>query len=128
MWLWLSIALAGATGATCRYLLDYLIATRLRGIMPWGTWVVNITGSFALGLLVGLAVTSLSLPPTLHVTLAAGFLGAYTTFSTWMLETLRLLQQNAWPQAIGNLMLSIAAGLAAAVTGLAIGQSMGQWG
>ena len=77
-----AVAIAGGFGAVARYLMDRLVLSRSGGsILPWGTWVVNITGSLALGLLVGVG-SGAWLGPVLNPAVTAGFLGAYTTFST----------------------------------------------
>lgn len=102
---WLLVAAGGSLGAAARYLLDRAIATRQTGPFPLGTLVVNVTGSIALGALLGLAVAHRV--PSSVVTLAGtGFLGAYTTFSTFTFETVRLLEDGAWRYAAWNLALS----------------------
>ena len=115
----IGVALAGGFGAACRYVLDYAITQRGRHALPWGTWAVNVSGSLGLGLLVGLA-TRMSLPSDAMVIIGGGFLGAYTTFSTWMYESLRLFEQNAWRAAAMNLFGSVICGGLAAALGLAI--------
>ncbi len=79
------VTLAGAAGAACRYWLSGLIQHRSGGVVPVGTMAVNLLGAFALGLIVG--VGNADAVPTLA---SAGFLGGFTTFSTWMAETVRL--------------------------------------
>lgn len=110
------IALAGAGGAVARYLLDTWVASRMRGRFPWGIFVVNTSGSFALGLLVGL-VTAGWVSAEVRVVVGVGFLGAFTTFSTWMYETARLLEQRMWSLAMLNAWGSLAAGILAAAFG-----------
>ncbi len=80
---WLAVALGGAAGAACRYLVDFVVAQRTSGAFPWGTWTVNITGSLLLGVLVGFAAGT-DEPRLWQVAATAGFCGAYTTFSTYM--------------------------------------------
>jgi len=106
------LVLAGALGAVARYLVDFLVTARTKGPFPWGILSVNLTGSFALGLLVG------SLPEPYTVLLGTGFLGAYTTFSTWMVDTVRLLEGGAWRAAGFNALGSLALGFLAAAAGL----------
>lgn len=117
-WTWLAVAALGGCGAIARFLLDGAIAERLGlgGDFPVGTFVVNISGSLLLGLLAGLALTGTAL-------LLAGTatLGSYTTFSTWMLESHRLGEDADLKGAIGNVVLSLAAGVGAAALGHAIG-------
>ncbi|MFU8830244.1 MAG: fluoride efflux transporter CrcB, partial [Phycisphaerales bacterium] len=111
------VAIAGGLGAACRYILDFAITQRTRGALPWGTWAVNVTGSLALGFLVGLAL-QISLPVEVKLVLGGGFLGAYTTFSTWMYESLRLIELGAWRAAMVNLLGSVISGGIAAMLGL----------
>jgi CrcB protein len=113
---WL-VALAGGGGAIARFLLDGVIQDRTDSPLPLGTFVINVSGSLLLGLLAGLA---LSHSVTAHAKLIAGtgFLGGYTTFSTYAYETYRLAEDGSVRLAILNMVASIAAGLAAAAVGL----------
>jgi fluoride exporter len=88
---WLVLALAGGLGATCRVLVNHLVTVRLR--RPFGIVVVNVSGSFVAGLLVGAAVTGV-LPPATSRGALVGFLGAYTTFSTATLDVLGLVDDG----------------------------------
>lgn len=97
----LLLALAGGLGAAARLALDGVLRARVAaGAVPWGTILINLSGSFALGLLTGLAGGRL-VPEAWHLVLGTGFLGGYTTFSTASFETVRLLQERRW--AIGAL-------------------------
>lgn len=111
------VALAGALGAVCRYLLDAYVAERVESAFPFGTFVVNVTGSFALGLLTGLALYH-GLSTTPKVVLGTGFVGAYTTFSTFAYETVRLFEDGSNFEALLNAGASACAGLLAAAAGL----------
>ena len=102
---WLLVAVGGSLGAAARYLLDRAIATRQTGPFPLGTLVVNVTGSIALGALLGLAVAH-RVPSSVVTWAGTGFLGAYTTFSTFTFETVRLLEDGVWRYAAWNLALS----------------------
>jgi CrcB protein len=82
---WIAVGLLGALGAHARFSLAGVITARRPSRIPLGTFVVNLTGGFMLGLLVGLSVTDETL-----LVLGSGFLGSYTTFSTWMVEAERL--------------------------------------
>ena len=104
-----AIALAGALGAALRYLLDHGLAR--------GTWLVNVTGSFALGALLG-AAAHLDFADTTLLVVGGGLLGAYTTFSTWMIETLEMMDAGRYRAAVANLTWPVAAGLVAAAAGL----------
>lgn len=97
----LLLALAGGLGAVARFVLDGVVATRAagRGRYPLGTTVINLSGSFLLGLLAGLAAGRLLSAPELLV-LGTGFLGGYTTFSTAAFEVVRLLEQRRWGAAL----------------------------
>ncbi|MFA9476889.1 CrcB family protein [Phycisphaerales bacterium AB-hyl4] len=112
------VAVAGGGGAVCRYVLDYAITQHVGGGLPWGTWLVNVTGSLGLGVLVGLALV-VSVPVEVQIVVGGGFLGAYTTFSTWIYESLRLFEQGAWRTGAMNLVGSIVTGGIAAAAGLA---------
>lgn len=112
---WLAVALGGAAGAACRYVIDFAVTARRTGAFPWGTWTVNIAGALLLGALAGAAGSS-GRVPLWRVAATAGFCGAFTTFSTFMYETLQLVEQRAWWEAGWNL-ASLAAGVAAALIG-----------
>ncbi len=114
--IWFAIAVAGALGASTRYLVDHLVSTRLSGVFPWGTFTINVSGSFLAGIVTGLLLAGRVSAATATV-VAGGFLGAYTTFSTAMYETARLLEDGATRAAFGNLLLPLAASVAAAALG-----------
>lgn len=115
----LVVALAGAVGAPARYLIDTLVQERTSGVFPWGTLLVNGTGSLLLGLVTGLALYHGlgHVPKTL---VGSGFCGSFTTFSTFSYETVRLLEDGARLEAVANLAASVGVGLAAAALGLAL--------
>ncbi len=115
---WLAVAAAGALGALARYVVDQLVSRR-GGDRPFGTFVVNISGSFVLGLVTGLAAYR-AFPATAKVVLGTGFLGAYTTFSTFALETVALTRSGERRAALWNLGGSLCAGIGAAAAGLAL--------
>lgn len=121
----LGVVVAGGAGAALRYLVDGLVQDRFDGAFPLGTFVVNVSGSLALGVVTGFFLSHASAPDSVsesvRVVLGVGFLGAYTTFSTWMLETYNLLRDGAWSYALGNLVGSAMVGLTAAWAGLWLG-------
>ncbi|QEA29851.1 fluoride efflux transporter CrcB [Microbacterium sp. CBA3102] len=111
-WLFLAIAASGGIGAALRFLIDGLIRTRTIGSYPFGTMLINVTGSFFLGLVTGLAATA-ALPEDLRLLVGTGLLGGYTTFSTASFETIRLAQDKrtiaAATNGIGTLVLTVGA-------------------
>lgn len=110
----LAVTVGGALGAAARWLLDQAIAARNPTAFPLGTLLVNVTGSLALGALVGLH-TAGRLPDAALLWAGTGFLGAYTTFSTFTYETLGLIEDGAWRHAAANLLLSGPLSFAAAL-------------
>lgn len=99
--LFICVAVAGGLGCASRFFLDGVIRFRTRGTMPWGTIVLNLTGSLLLGLITGFTSSQL-LPEAVHLIVGAGFLGGYTTFSTASFETIRLLQERRWVAGTAN--------------------------
>jgi CrcB protein len=116
---WLAFLVASAVGAPVRYLIDGAIGDRTRGAFPWGTFVINVTGSLLLGFLTGLALYH-GFPKAPRLVLGTGFCGAYTTFSTHTFETVSLLEDGAAPEGALNAVGTLVAGLAAAAVGLAL--------
>ena len=119
------IAAGGAAGAVTRYLVDTAVSERLGGAFPWGTFVINATGSFVLGLLFALAIERSVLPASIRGPVLIGFIGAYTTFSTLMLESWRLAEDGAVMLAFANVAGSALIGIVAVFAGLAIGRALG---
>src|SRR5262245_16181782 len=118
-WQWLLVGVAGAVGAPLRYMVDTLISRRVEGAFPLGTLGVNLSGSFALGLLSGLALYH-GLPGTPKLLVGTALVGAYTTFSTFSLETVTLMEEGETRLAAGNVLANGLAGAAAAAAGLAL--------
>ncbi len=116
---WVAFVVAGAMGAPVRYLVDGAVSNRTESAFPWGTFVVNVTGSLLLGFLTGLTLYH-AFPATPKVVLGTGFCGAYTTFSTFTFETLGLLEEGAVAEACLNVLTTVAIAGAAAGVGLAI--------
>ena len=119
-----AIAVAGAAGALARYGLEGFVSRRQSGAFPWGTFVVNVTGAFALGLVFTLATERWGLQPWLRSSLTIGFLGAYTTFSTLSFETYRLAADRALGLAAANVLGSCAAGLVAVYLGVVLARAL----
>jgi fluoride exporter len=114
-----AIAILGGLGAIARFLLDGTVASRLGRAFPFGTLAVNLTGAFALGALYGAAVGGDALRLA-----GVGFLGAYTTFSTWALEAHRLGEDGRTRLGLANLLVSLALGLGCAWLGRELGAAL----
>jgi CrcB protein len=119
----LGVALAGALGAPARFLVERGISRAHRYEFPWGTFVVNVGGSLALGLLAG-AVLAQGFSKDAQTVLGTGFLGAYTTFSTFVYEIVRRAEESHRTVALIYALGSLLAGVAAAAAGLAL---VGAW-
>ncbi|MCA1686617.1 MAG: CrcB family protein [Planctomycetia bacterium] len=113
------LIVAGAVGAPARSLLDGLVQDRNDGVFPWGTFIVNISGSLLLGLIAGVALYH-AFPATPAIWLGSGFCGAYATFSTFTSKPLRLLEEGALAGALRHAVASLLTGTAAAAAGLAL--------
>jgi CrcB protein len=116
----LVVAAGGFVGAPSRYLLDRTVTRRINSDLPWGTFAINVSGSFLLGFLTGLSLSH-HLSDLGKALVGTGFCGAYTTFSTFTFETIRLVQDGRFLEAVGNVTISVVVGLAAATAGLALG-------
>jgi CrcB protein len=115
----LLVAVAAGAGAVTRYVLDEVVQHRTAAQFPYGTLIINVTGSLLLGLLLGLTAHH-GLASDVTLVLGTGFAGGYTTLSTWAWETLVLAESGAVLQAVLNLLGSVALGLAAAAAGLGL--------
>lgn len=113
---WTGLAVAGGAGSVARVRLDRWVQRRVNGGFPAGTLVVNVLGSFILGLLTGLGLDGGAL-----LVAGTGLLGSFTTFSTWMFETERLAEESQGRAALLNVAVSLTAGSGAAVVGWALG-------
>lgn len=115
----LGVGLLGGLGSIARVVLDGAVSRRLGGAVPHGTFAVNMSGAFALGLLVGLG------PATDTVQLlGVGLIGGFTTFSTWALESHRLAQDGEDTLAAANFLVSLAVGLGAIWLGRELGMAL----
>ena len=119
------VGLGGFLGANARYWLGGWIQARWGESFPWGTFVINVSGSFILGLFLTLLAEKYAFPraQALRLTIAVGFVGAYTTFSTFEFETLELMQAGALLRALGNAFGSLAAGFVAVYLGVLLGKA-----
>lgn len=109
---WVAVALFGALGALARFRLDSAVSARFPSDFPLGTLAVNLTGSFGLGILVAASVSH-----RIAFLLGTGFAGGYTTFSTWMVESVRLGEVGDIELLLRNVWLSTLAGLGVAAAG-----------
>ena len=121
----LYIAAGAALGANARYLVGVWAGNRWGAFFPFGTLAVNITGSLLLGFIVALATDRIVISPEMRLFLAVGFMGSYTTFSSYTVESLSLLQSGAvWP-AIFNIIGNNFLGLTCAILGFALARLVG---
>ncbi|MGC9671164.1 fluoride efflux transporter CrcB [Planosporangium sp. 12N6] len=119
----LLVALGAAVGAPLRYLVDRAVQSRHDSVFPWGTFTVNVSGSFILGLLIG-GTSVHAVPGGVAALLGTGLCGALTTYSTFGYETVRLVADGARRYAVLNVAASVAAGLAAAYGGILTAQAV----
>lgn len=118
---YLAIAAGGAIGASLRFAVSEWLVHLFGRAFPFGTLLVNILGSFVLGLLYGLLVTEQLAPNPWRIFIGIGVLGAFTTFSTFSMDTVLLLQQGAWLKAGANVVLNLVLCLTLAWLGLKLG-------
>jgi fluoride exporter len=118
------IAAGGAAGAIARYLVQGWAQDLTGGRFPWGTFAVNISGSFLLGVVFAIGIDRAALAPEVRVPVMIGFIGSYTTFSTLMLESWRLVEEGDYLFLLGNLVGSVVVGMVALVAGLAMGRML----
>ncbi len=116
------ICLGGAAGSGLRYLVSGWVLRALGTSFPYGTLAVNLLGSFLLGALMYVGLSTEWLPPALRLALTTGALGGFTTYSTFSYETMRLIQDGAWGLASVNVAATVVLCLAAAFAGLAAGR------
>lgn len=113
----LAVAIGGAVGALARHGVSTAVVEALGPRFPLGTLVVNVAGSFAMGWLFALFTGRMDVSPELRLLVTTGLLGAFTTFSTFSIETLVLLQAGRWVAGAANVLLSVALCLGAAWLG-----------
>lgn len=119
---WLQLAMAGAVGTLARYWVGIAIKHWLGDGFPWGTLVINVSGCLLFGVVWTLAENRLVISPQTRVVVLTGFMGAFTTFSTFAFETTQMFAAAEWYRALGNLALQNILGLVAMVLGFAIGR------
>lgn len=116
------ICLGGALGTGLRYLTGGLAARWLGAEFPWGTLLVNLAGSYLIGLVQEVGTATLLLPDAARLFLAVGVLGGLTTYSSFSYETVRLLEAGAWWQALANVVVTTTLGLGLCVLGIVTGR------
>lgn len=118
----LYLGLAGAAGTIARYWLSGVIQRNVTTTFPLGTAAVNIIGCLLFGLLWALVENRLSISGQMRIVIFVGFFGAFTTFSSFVFETGQLLDESQWLWAAGNILFQNVIGIAAILTGLAVGK------
>ena len=118
------IGVAGSLGAVSRYWLDGVVSRWATGAFPWGTFVVNISGCFVIGFLSAVLTGKFLAQPALRTAVLVGFVGAYTTFSTFAYQSFQLARGGAVALAFANLAGSVLAGLVAVWLGTTIGGAL----
>ena len=118
-----ALCAAGGVGAAIRFVVDGLARSRVRSVFPWGTAIINMSGSFALGLLTGLTLSAL-VPSPWALVLGTGMMGGYTTFSTASIETMRLAQEREYLMAAVNGLVVLIITVAVGFGGLWLGSAL----
>lgn len=119
----LAIAVGGALGALARYGVDGWIERHTESLFPWATFVVNVSGCFAAGLAISVVVDRLGAPAWVTLGLTVGFLGAYTTFSTFAFEGYELIELRRLALMLAYATTSVAAGILAVALGSWLGRA-----
>jgi fluoride exporter len=116
------IALAGAIGTLARYWLGGLAQRSYGGVFPWGTFAVNMAGCFLFGFIWSMAEERMVISPEVRIILLVGFMGAFTTFSSFIFETGALMRDSQWALVFGNIALENITGLVLLFLGFAAGR------
>jgi CrcB protein len=117
---YVAVSAGAVIGAEARYVAGAQVASRWPGTFPWGTLLINLTGSLVLGLFITLITGRFREPPFVRLFLATGLLGAYTTFSTFSVETVTLVQHGHGLLAFTYVIVSLLGGYGAARGGIAL--------
>ncbi len=123
----LLICLGGAVGTAARYGVGGLAARWWGTEFPYGTLIVNVTGSFLIGFIQQVGLNTLAISDTLRLVLTIGVMGGYTTYSSFSYETLRLVEEGSWLSALLNVVLTTGLCLALCAQGLALGRIVVGW-
>jgi CrcB protein len=114
---WILVAIAGAAGTLLRYVMGGALARATGGVFPWETFIINALGCFAVGAVAGALDRGALLPPPLRMAIMIGFIGGFTTFSTFALEAFRLATATQWAAATAYVMITNFVGFAAVWVG-----------
>jgi len=117
------LMLLGAAGTLARYGLDGWIQNRLGAAFPAGTLTINVLGCFLLGVIGQYSLTHLSVPPEWRIGMTTGMMGAFTTFSTFGWESVRMVQTGEWAKAALYIGASLLVGLVAMILGMRLGNA-----
>ena len=115
---YLAVAAGSALGGVLRYYLGGTVLSRVAGSFPLATFVINVTGSFVIGFFLTLVAERIQLGQHLRLAIAVGFVGSYTTFSTFEYETARLIEERHFMLALLNVLLSVVVGFVAVWAGI----------
>jgi CrcB protein len=121
---YLLVGIGGFLGANTRYALGAWIADRVGTAFPWSTLLINVTGSLAIGLILTALTQKLAVDPAWRLLLVVGFLGGYTTFSSYTFEALALAAEGEWLRALAYGLASNGLGLAAAYAGILLAHAV----
>jgi fluoride exporter len=120
----LAVSLGGILGANARYLVTLYVTERLGTAFPYGTLIINVTGSLVIGFFLTLATERLSLDPLWRLFFATGFLGAYTTFSSYTFEAAQLIRDGSYGLALVYLFGSVLAGMVGVFLGIIVAEQL----
>jgi len=123
----LLICLGGAVGTAARYGVGGLAARCWGTEFPYGTLIVNVTGSLLIGFIQQVGLTTLAISDTMRLVLTIGVMGGFTTYSSFSYETLRLVEEGSWLSALLNVVLTTGLCLAVCALGLALGRIVVGW-
>ncbi len=118
------VGLGGFIGANARYFVSTFVAKNLDPALPWGTLVVNVTGSFVIGVFLVWTTERILTDPAYRLLVAVGFCGAYTTFSSYAFETVRLMEQGHFLSAMGNLLTNNLLAVLGVLAGITLARSI----
>lgn len=121
---YLAVAAGGALGAMARYWIGTLVSERFSTTFPYGTMIINISGSFIIGLFLTLVTERVTIHPNWRLAIAVGFVGAYTTFSTFQYETFKLLETGGGISGLMNVVISLLLGFLAVWGGIALAREI----